>query len=1031
MYELTDQKGNGEKERIMKKFRMKKLLAVLLAVAMMTLQSAPAFATEGSVSDTTAPQETVTEGETGTETGSETETPAVPESEGEEAAPAETPETVPETQPAVSEDEAVPEEQPAEEISEPAGETVSDDAAPAEETGTEETVSEDAVSGNEAEGYLTELTPEQEKNAEILKEEIEKLTELKPDEDYVPNEAVFLVDTEEEAKKIAESYGGELEHFALGVATVSWKDRTVDTVFKDVVKNVEALKKAEKLVEKNENGVLSMADLKAADEALYSEVSEVRAELIPEKPVEPNYVYHIDAVSPEDDPLYGTDATDISKQWFHVSVSSAQAWAAGADGTGVKVAVIDTGIDTSNNDLSGNHIKALYSSMSFDSGEDDNGHGTHCSGIVAAIDNNVGGLGVAPSANIISIKAGDYRGSLKNSDIDEAIQMAIKQNVNVISMSFGGSGSSTNTEKLLKNATEQGITCVAAAGNESTSSKRYPGAYACTLCVGAYDYKNNLASYSNYGDWVDVCSPGSDIYATMPDDPDVTLRSQGSFKAPLTYEKDGCSYGRLNGTSMATPCVAGIAALVKGVNKGYTAEQVKNAIMNSAPSRVYKNSYGTVYRGVDAYAALTASTAEPKDPDEQDDGTVAPPVEQPETSKLELGVGPQINVAQGKSVDLGAVVLPSTKTKIVFKATGDPAITVTAKGVVKVAKTAAVGATSVISANCGLLSASTTVPVIAEPTSADFTLTKSHEEDLSVATGTGKNSVDISVTGGDPDMTYRFKVSNKNVALFSNQSTTISAKGGEKVTLFAAGNGNVNVTAFATDGSGKKASVKVKCITPITDLKVKYAGVPIEGSIRMAVGGKLKLKPASIGTKVSKVSGKVQYTWEGPYVNSKGVIKPGEEAYENSFDVTLTAVNNGITKTKTITIIVSKDKKLKRLGYLRQYGLKYVYLKKFTYTGITPGMKIDQLYEMPDITNTGWDGPYGFTKTGNSPAGYNYSTNNGQYAVSVSGGKKMKILSYGEYGVKSFKPLKAGNYKVTYTSLDGSGKKFSFTLKVR
>ena len=1031
----------------MKRFKLKKLIALVLAVTMITLQSAPAFATEGSVSEgqetvgaetaeeTPAASEDLTGEQTGTgenagnpdgQKPAEETVPATPEEGtvpegGEAAAPVDGDETV------SGNEEAQPEE-----VAEQAEETVSEDILPEEEISDPKAVSEDSASGNLIEGYLTMITPEQENNAELLKEEIKELDTLEPGKDYVPNEATFLADTEEEAKKIAETYGAELTHFALGVASISWKDKTVDQAFEEIVKEVETVKKAEEKIAADENGALPLSLLKAADEALYSEVSDISVELLPGKLVEPNHISYIDTVKPEDDPLYGTSPTDISKQWFHASVSSANAWAAGADGTGITVAVIDTGIDTSNTDLSGNHIQALYSSKSFKSGEDDNGHGTHCSGIVAALDNDLGGLGIAPEAKIISIKAGSARGSLTDADINEAIQMAINKKVDVISMSFGGSGTNSETEKLLKSATSKGIACIAAAGNDSTDRIHYPAGYSCTLSVGSYTKDEMLSSFSNWGDWVDVTAPGSDIYATMPDDESVYLRQQGAFKAPIT---DTCSYGRLNGTSMATPVVAGIAALVKQANKGYNAEQIKNAIKNYDPKKVYKYGNNVVYRGVNAFAALTASTAAPPDPDEAADERPAPPVTQPETATLELGVGPEINVAQGKSVPLGAVVLPATKTKIVYSVSGDSAISVTAKGAVKVAATAAVGSTALVTASCGLLTASTKVTVIAAPVAGDFTLTKSHEENLSVASGIGNNSVDITVTGGDPGTVYRFKVSNKNVALFSNQSTTISAKGGEKVTLFAAGNGKATVTAFATDGSGKKASVKVKCVTPVTRALIKVGGVPITGDIRMVAGGKLKLKAGAQGTKVSNVSGKVDYTWSGPsYVKSNGTVIPGEEAVGQSFEVTLTAVNNGVTKTQTVKVIVEGGNKIKKLGYLRTSGsrYKYVSLVDVSVDGkryVSKGTKFTNLYTMPSLG--GLEGPYGFTSTGRNPAGYSYSDNDGKYAVSVSGGKKTKILEYNEYGVKSFKLLKKGTYKVTYTALDGSGKKCVLRFRVK
>ncbi|MCR5650665.1 MAG: S8 family serine peptidase [Lachnospiraceae bacterium] len=1029
----------------MKNFRTKKLLAVILAVVLVTLQSGPAFATEGAQNEV---QETV-QTETGTQTPAASETQEGEQADtGDAAKPAKEETQISENETVLPEESTVPSgeeitvsentETPADEISEPAEETVSEDVIPEEETAEPvepETVSEDSASGNAViNGFLSELTTEQIKNAEFLKEDIKELESLEPEEDYVPNEATFLADTEEEAKEIADSYGAELIHFAHGVAAIAWSDKTVDEAFKDVVKNVEDVKKAEEYISSDENGQLPLSSLKAANEELYNTVSRINIKEIPDKRVEPNYIAHICAVDPSNDPIYAKtkSTSDTSGQWFHLSISSANAWAAGADGTGVTVAVIDTGIDTSNNDLSGNHIEALYSSKSFKSGEDDNGHGTHCAGIVAALDNDLGGLGVAPNAKIISIKAGNYRGSLPNTDINEAIRIAIDKNVDIISMSFGG-GSTDATEALLKEATSKGITCIAAAGNEHTNDEAYPAAYSCTLAVGAYDPGDDekLASYSNWGGWVDVAAPGTDIYATMPDDPSVWLRdgdpSGPAFRNQIT---EGCSYAKLNGTSMATPAVAGIAALIKSVHKDYSPAQVKMAIRNSDPKKVYKYNSNVVYRGVNAYAALTAPTDELIDPDEVEDDRIAPAVEQPNKATMELGVGPAISVAQGKSVKMGAVVLPSTTTKIRYTVSGDSSITVTKKGLIKVSKTAAVGTTATVTATCGLLSASTKVTVTASPTAGDFTLTKSHEDDLSVATGIGKNSVDITVTGGDPNMVYRFTVSSKKVALFSNKSTTISAKGGEKVTLLAAGNGKATVTAYATDGSGKKASVKVKCMTPLTDAMIKYAKAPITGPVNMAVGGKLKLKPAAVGTKASKVTGKTIYTWSGPYVSKKGVVHPDANAKDQSFTVTLTAVNNGISKSTNVTINVKKEKKIKLLGYMQQSYYGYIYYNGSTVDKASKGEKLD-IYSMPDFSSHSVYGPYGFTRLGRNPAGEKYSTNDGDYAVSVSGGKKIKVYSYGPYGVKTFKALKKGTYTVTYTALDGSGKKFRRRIKVK
>ena len=157
------------------------------------------------------------------------------------------------------------------------------------------------------------------------------------------------------------------------------------------------------------------------DMAIIEEAGDVDISALPDVPVYANYIYHV-SVNPNDDPLFKNSDMAPKGQWFHESINSQGAWDKGADGTGVTVAVIDTGIDSSNNDIDSS--QTLWAA-SFTNGEDENGHGTHCIGIVAARDNSIGGLGVAPNATIISVRAGDRKGALTNADIAQSINMAV------------------------------------------------------------------------------------------------------------------------------------------------------------------------------------------------------------------------------------------------------------------------------------------------------------------------------------------------------------------------------------------------------------------------------------------------------------------------------------------------------------------------------------------------------------------------------------------------------------------------------
>nr|MCR5688386.1 S8 family peptidase [Lachnospiraceae bacterium] len=871
---------------------------------------------------------------------------------------------------------------------------------------------------------IPELDDDQLKNTELLEKELKKLEKLTPDDDYVPNEAVFLADSEEEALMIADSYGAELEHYDMGVATICWPDKKVGDAFQDIVDDVDLVLEAKDRVESAGYSTFCLATVQKTDKQLFERMKDIDVENIPDTLVEPNHISHIFSVNPSNDPLYtGSNPGDTTKQWFHAAVNSAAAWSM-ADGSGVTVAVIDTGIDTSNNDLRDSshpdHIEALWSSDIYSPGEDDNGHGSHCCGIVAALDNTVGGLGIAPNAKIISIKAANYRGQLRDADINKAISMAIERNVDIISMSFGGPSPSSATEKLLKKAVDNGITCIAAAGNDSTNEPAYPGAYDCTVCVGAIDpYADGryaLAKYSNWGRWVDIAAPGSQILSTVPG-----------------------GYGVMDGTSMATPLVAGVAALIKSAHPDYSPEQIRNALLNSSPDKVYEYSYHLMYRGVDAAAAINASTSTPKEitgPEFIDDsGLNLPSISIPGGHALTLGVGDSVSIAQGKSVTIGAVLLPADKTKIQYSCKGDEGISVTSKGLIKVARTAAVGSSAVVTATWKDLSAETTVTVIEGSSilSDKFIVKKSHNEDLSVAKDVGRNYVELSVEPADASAYYRYTVSGKNAALFENRSTTIVAKGNTPVKLYAAANGSVTVTAFSTDGSGKKATEKVICFTPITGIDITYSGVPIKNTIHMAPGAKLKLGTNVYGTSVSAVSGKVNYTWEttsgSENIVNKGIISTPRNSLGKSYTVKVSAENNGYTKSASLNVIVDKAEKIKKLGwwwrvwgsnkYFNAYPSAYVHFE-----GSLGGeLDIEEIINNYDLA------PLGFytTPSKGNPSYESYDLNSGNFVVSVAP-DKISHVQYGDYGIKKFTPTTRGKYKVVFSALDGSGKTASIDV---
>ncbi|BEL12317.1 hypothetical protein Q0Z83_105080 [Actinoplanes sichuanensis] len=266
---------------------------------------------------------------------------------------------------------------------------------------------------------------------------------------------------------------------------------------------------------------------------------------------------------PDDNDTYRADQWDLEK----INVPSAWEESTGSE---VVVAVIDTGVDGAHPDLAGNVLTGYDAIDDTEGGDSDgNGHGTHVAGTVAAVAGNDAGIaGIAPDAKILPIKVLDANGSGYTSDTAEGIVWAVDNGAQVINLSLGSDTATDAEETAVAYAIENGVTVVAAAGNEREegSPTSYPAAYDGVIAVAATDADDEIAEYSNRGDYVDVAAPGSGIISTYPGD--------------LT--DDGSEYAELNGTSMASPHVAAVAALLKAVNPDLTPDDVQNALERSA-----------------------------------------------------------------------------------------------------------------------------------------------------------------------------------------------------------------------------------------------------------------------------------------------------------------------------------------------------------------------------------------------------------------------------------------------------------------
>jgi subtilisin family serine protease len=222
-------------------------------------------------------------------------------------------------------------------------------------------------------------------------------------------------------------------------------------------------------------------------------------------------------------------------------------------GAGITVAVLDTGC-ASHIDLNANLLPGINCSDAHDV-TDKAGHGTHVAGVIAALENGVGVIGVAPEAKILPIKVLDDSGRSGFTQIEKGIRAAIAAKVDIINMSLGAPNTAPDSfYAAIKDAHNAGIIMVAAAGNDS-GAVNWPARYEEVIAVSAIDNQGNLANFSSHGDQIDFGAPGVNIYSTY-------LNNQ---------------YAVLNGTSQAAPFISGVCALLLAwTRKNPNLKQIKN-----------------------------------------------------------------------------------------------------------------------------------------------------------------------------------------------------------------------------------------------------------------------------------------------------------------------------------------------------------------------------------------------------------------------------------------------------------------------
>ncbi len=321
---------------------------------------------------------------------------------------------------------------------------------------------------------------------------------------------------------------------------------------------------------------------------------------------EPDLLYAADRVVPND--------PNFANLWGLEMIGAPEAWTVTSGSADVVVAVIDTGIDYRHPDLRDNmwvNTGEIPGNLRDDDGngyvddvygynaispsrppEDDNRHGTHVAGTIGAVgDNQVGIVGVNWRVQIMALKFLDKDGSGYLSDALEAIDYVLTMkrrgvNIRVVNASWGADTYSRALEEAIERLSAEGILFVAAAGNGNTNVRQYPAAYEGVLSVAAVDQNGDLAYFSNYGDWVDLAAPGRSILSTVP----------------------GGGYASFSGTSMATPHVAGVAALALSV-RDVPLHELQQALQQGVqlvPTLAGKVSTGGILDAVGTLRALNA-----------------------------------------------------------------------------------------------------------------------------------------------------------------------------------------------------------------------------------------------------------------------------------------------------------------------------------------------------------------------------------------------------------------------------------------
>ncbi|MBR5376343.1 MAG: S8 family serine peptidase [Lachnospiraceae bacterium] len=443
----------------------------------------------------------------------------------------------------------------------------------------------------------------------------EQLEGLEPGKDYVADEVFFLCDDPEYAAQVAAAYNGTLKSCEYGVAVIRLDTEvlTVDQAVKigaDIMYSLPPVEPNYKLYLDDPAGTDPLPEPLPAEERLQATAAAVKKNAWDKKgwedwkdrmndpALDPDWTFN---------DIYNGIENNNGYQWMLDKIGVYSAWGVTMGSSDVTVAVIDTGVMMDHEDLQGKVTRKAVKPDWLDNA----GHGTHVAGIIASVSNNgKGGVGVAPNVKILDLPIfGD--GGADESDQIKALNYVAsgddgKPVAQVVNMSLGGPKYSYAEEESLKKTYEKGVTVCVALGNDYVNYIAYPAGYEdYVIGVTAMDMSDQKSDFSNYGSWADIAAPGSGIFSTW----------NGRSAKDTDRNTTGIHtdyYSCWDGTSMATPVVAGVCALyISEMGPGTTPDEVKAALKKTATKMPSPYEIGAGVVNAAAMLQLTEETTAP------------------------------------------------------------------------------------------------------------------------------------------------------------------------------------------------------------------------------------------------------------------------------------------------------------------------------------------------------------------------------------------------------------------------------------